>query len=386
MKIGVRQAAALFVGLLYAINPVAYGADVKGRLEGVKKRITQEKAGISKVQRKEKSVLGALEKIDTELDRRNRRLKNISLRETSIIGDLQETEKSLLRVSYSLQERRKLLKKRAEALYKWQRGGSPFILLNGGLTIGDLMRRKHYLELMLAKDQALLGELLSDLDREKGLKDKLAKSRKSLDRERMTLVRAKAAIRKEKDKKRVILNKLRGERKVRIRALKELEQAAGRLQNMMDHIGRQMTEKSAQSFPWEGFGALKGKLDYPIRGKVVGAFGITKHPEFSANLFRKGIDIEAPLGEEIKTVERGKVIFANRFSGYGKMMIVDHGKRYYTVYAHLLELLKQTGNSVAKGEPIALVGDSGSLKGARLYFEIRKDGKPLDPLPWFRKR
>jgi septal ring factor EnvC (AmiA/AmiB activator) len=116
------------------------------------------------------------------------------------------------------------------------------------------------------------------------------------------------------------------------------------------------------------------------------AFGKVKHPEFSAELFRKGIDIEAPYGEQIRAVEGGRVIFADRFPGYGKMMVVDHGDRYYTVYAHLSELLKKNGETVRKGEPIALVGDSDSLAGARLYFEIRKDGKPLDPVPWFKKQ
>ncbi|MGH7829080.1 MAG: murein hydrolase activator EnvC family protein, partial [Candidatus Binatia bacterium] len=73
------------------------------------------------------------------------------------------------------------------------------------------------------------------------------------------------------------------------------------------------------------------------------------------------------------------------FSGYGRMIIIDHGERYYTLYAHLSELFKKNGQSVQRGEPIARVGDSDSLRGARLYFEIRKDGKPLDPLAWLQK-
>jgi septal ring factor EnvC (AmiA/AmiB activator) len=100
-------------------------------------------------------------------------------------------------------------------------------------------------------------------------------------------------------------------------------------------------------------------------------------------VFRNGIDIEAPAGEVIKAVEKGKVVFADRFSGYGKMLIIDHGARYYSVYAHLSEFLKKMGDTVKRGEAIALVGDSDSLAGAELYFEMRKDGKSIDPLPWF---
>jgi septal ring factor EnvC (AmiA/AmiB activator) len=80
------------------------------------------------------------------------------------------------------------------------------------------------------------------------------------------------------------------------------------------------------------------------------------------------------------------VIFADRFSGYGKMVIIDHGQRYYTVYAHLSEILKSAGQAVQRGEAIGQVGDSDSLRGARLYFEIRKDGKPIDPVSWLKKR
>ena len=77
------------------------------------------------------------------------------------------------------------------------------------------------------------------------------------------------------------------------------------------------------------------------------------------------------------------MVFARNFFGYGKMIIIDHGERYHTVYAHLADLLKKLGEVVDRGEPIALLGESGSLAGPRLYFEIRRSGKPVNPLPWF---
>jgi len=386
MRLTLLKSLFLGVGLLFLMGEVVCAGDVEGELKGIKKRIKKEKQGITKVQREEGSVLQALEKVDRDLNRKNKKLKAISSRLDSILRGLQKTEVKLKSAGLSLQQRRKLLRKRARALYKWQRGGSPFILLNGGGSVGDLMRRRRYLELMLAKDRDLLENLLKDSAQKKALKRELAVKKNHVDRERKALVKAKESIRKERRNKRRMLARLRGEKEIRNRALKELEQAAHRLQKMIDEIGRRTTVKPTEAYPWRGFGARRGRLDYPIRGKVVGGFGATRHPEFSEDLFRKGIDIEAPLGEEIRTVERGRVIFADQFSGYGKMIIVDHGKRYYTIYAHLSELLKGAGETVRRGEPIALVGDSGSLKGARLYFEIRKDGKPLNPLSWFRKR
>ncbi|MGH9821300.1 MAG: murein hydrolase activator EnvC family protein, partial [Pyrinomonadaceae bacterium] len=182
-----------------------------------------------------------------------------------------------------------------------------------------------------------------------------------------------------------LLASLRQEKETRVRTLKELEQAALRLQKMIDEIARRSATKPREAPSGKGLEAMRGKLDWPVRGQVIASFGKTKHREFSTEVFRNGLDIEAPVGAEIKAVEKGKVVFADRFSGYGKMLIIDHGERYYTVYAHLSEFLKKTGDWVQRGEAVALVGDTDSLAGAKLYFEMRKDGKSIDPTPWFRR-
>ncbi|MFQ5850731.1 MAG: murein hydrolase activator EnvC family protein [Candidatus Binatia bacterium] len=371
-------------GLFFLLCQGIYAADVGRELEGLKRRIRKERQGFVRVQRMEGSVLQGLEEIEEELDRNNKKLKLINSRLESILLDLQRKEGKVQLLSLSLRERRKFLKERVRALYKWRRGGSPLMLFNGH-SVADLLRRKRYLELMLAKDQDLLENLIRESAQQEVLKKELAVKRKDLDRERKALVEVKALIRREREKKREILARLHREKKSRERALKELEQAALRLQKMMDGIGRKSLVKAVEAYPREDFASVKGRLEYPVRGRVVGGFGMTRHPEFSAKVFRKGIDIEAPQGEQISAVERGRVMFADRFSGYGKMIIIDHGGRYYTIYAHLSDLLKEVGETVRKGEAIALVGDSGSLRGSRLYFEIRKDGKALDPLPWFRK-
>ncbi len=372
------------VGLLLLLSQVIYGADREKDLEGIKKKIKKEKQGIIKVKEEEGSVLQSLEKIEKRLEGQISRLKGINASFKAISLDLQKREREEELLSLSLRVRRRLFKKRARALYKWQRGGSPFILLNGGGSVTDLMRRKRYLELMLVKDRELVDNLHSESAEQQALKKALVDKRKNLDRQKSALLKVKGSIRQERKKKRQILARLKREKKIRTRALKELEQAALRLQKMMNEIVRKPMVKPVKAYRGKGFAAVKGRLPYPVRGKVVGGFGKTSHPEFPAEVFRKGIDIEAPLGEEIKAVETGRVIFAGRFSGYGKMIIIDHGERYYTVYAHLSEILKKPGESAQKGESIALVGDSGSLQGARLYFEIRKDGQPLDPLRWFR--
>jgi septal ring factor EnvC (AmiA/AmiB activator) len=366
--------------------PVVRPAAVDKELEGIKKKMEKERQGISKVQKQESSVLQRLGRIEEALDSRNKELKAVNAKLDSLSAELQKKEAEIKRLNTSLDKRKELLKKRVLALYKWQRGGSPFILLNGGSSLNDLIRQKHYLESVLAYDQQLVSSLSEESAKQQALKAELAQKKKDIDGQRNSLVGIKESIRVEREKKKEVLVSLRQEKEARTRALKELEQAAQRLQKMMDEISRRALAPGKEPSAGAGLEAMRGKLDYPVRGAVMGSFGKVKHPEFSGELFRKGIDIEAPYGEEIKAVDAGKVVFADRFSGYGKMMIIDHGQRYYTVYAHLSELLKKNGESVRRGEPIALVGDSDSLAGARLYFEIRKDGKPVDPLPWFKRK
>ena len=111
-------------------------------------------------------------------------------------------------------------------------------------------------------------------------------------------------------------------------------------------------------------------------------FGPFKNPKFNVVNFRSGIDIQADKGEPIRAVFAGKVIYSDWFRGYGNMLIIDHGEHYYTVYAHLEETFKSKGDTVGSDEVVATVGDSGSLSGPLLYFEVRHHGKPLDPLQW----
>ncbi len=359
-------------------------AEGEKELEGIKRKIEAEQRGMSQVKKNEGTALGALEKMEQELEKKNRELKQISDRLENYHKNLQRTEAEIEEIHSSLRLRKDLLERRVRALYKWERSGGSWILLNGNLSAAEMIRRKHYLETTLAKDQELIGQYLSESAREDRLRKQVKQKSEELNGEKQALVKVKESIRSERSKKQEFLVALRKEKEAHAKALKELEQAAYRLQKMMDEMSRRALARSVPS--GTGFEAKRGTLDYPVRGEIVEGFGKTKHPDFSAEVFRKGVDIEAPLGDAVKAVEAGTVIFADRFSGYGKMVIVDHGQRYYTVYAHLAEILKGVGATVQKGETIASVGDSDSLKGPRLYFEIRKDGKALDPVTWLRKR
>jgi septal ring factor EnvC (AmiA/AmiB activator) len=131
-----------------------------------------------------------------------------------------------------------------------------------------------------------------------------------------------------------------------------------------------------------GFGALKGRLPWPVVGRVELGFGKVENPRFHTVTVQKGVDVRAPPGTAVRAVADGKVVYAGWLRGYGNLVILDHGDGYHTVVAHLGELERKMGEEVHQGEGLGPLGDTGSLKGAYVYFELRHHGVAVDPQVW----
>jgi septal ring factor EnvC (AmiA/AmiB activator) len=378
---------ALGLALCCLLAPRGVDAAGAGKdIEGIKRKIASEKQGLSQVQKREGSVLESLGQIENDLEKKNKELKTANNKLDAITREMARKQSEVEKILASIGQKRELLRRRAVALYRWTKGASPVTVLGGEATLGGFLQRARYLEVTIAFDRDLVERLGEEVERQETLRRELAHQQEELAGQRWTLSEAKESVRKEAEKKRQILASLRREKDTRARALKELEQAALRLQKMIDELSRKAAINKPQKPPaGAGLVVLRGKLEWPVRGAVTSAFGKSKHPEFAVEVFRKGIDIEAPLGQAIKVVEKGRVAFADRLTGYGRMVIVDHGERFFTVYAHLSEIFKKTGDEIGQGEVIGLVGDSDSLAGAKLYFEMRRDGRSIDPMPWLRQ-
>lgn len=131
----------------------------------------------------------------------------------------------------------------------------------------------------------------------------------------------------------------------------------------------------------------KGKLPWPVEGKIITRFGVQKHPQFKTITMNNGIEISPEkTGIIVKSIHPGKVVYADYFKGYGNLVIIDHGMTYYSLYGHCSDFLVKKGEFVKTQHAIAFVGDFGSLEGITLYFELRFKTKPLNPLQWLRGR
>ncbi len=129
-----------------------------------------------------------------------------------------------------------------------------------------------------------------------------------------------------------------------------------------------------------GLSKLKHKLSWPVKGRMLHRFGTRKQ----GYLKWKGVLITAPISRQVQTIHNGTVLFSDWLKGYGLLTVIDHGNGYMSLYAHNQTLLKSVGDRVETGEPIALIGQSGGLEQSGLYFEIRHQGKALNPKLWCR--
>jgi septal ring factor EnvC (AmiA/AmiB activator) len=169
-----------------------------------------------------------------------------------------------------------------------------------------------------------------------------------------------------------------------VQNLEELKASAEELQTLMKKLSGQAAALPFIPIPLSD---KKGRLPWPIEGTVATGFGIQRHARFNTAVMNNGIEIVLRKDNLIvQAVHPGKVAFADFLQGYGNLLILDHGLTFYTLYAHCAEFLVKLGDVVGGGQPLALAGDYGSLKGPTLYFEIRFRTQALNPLLWLKKK
>jgi septal ring factor EnvC (AmiA/AmiB activator) len=130
--------------------------------------------------------------------------------------------------------------------------------------------------------------------------------------------------------------------------------------------------------------AFRGSLPWPVAGRVRVPFGPRKHARFDTYTVHNGLEIEAPPETPVRAVHEGTVAYADRFHGYGSMVVLDHGGKHYSLYAHLGEVAVKLGERVAAGAVLGAAGEG--LEGPGVYFEMRFQGRAEDPTEWLKSR
>lgn len=186
------------------------------------------------------------------------------------------------------------------------------------------------------------------------------------------------ALDKARGERNTVLVSLQNEARTRSQALTRLNQQRAALEKLLAELRR-----AAARFPVESrspFGRLRGKLTWPVDGRVLARYGQTR-----AGAIRwDGVLLGTKRGAPVQAIYHGRVLYADWLAGLGLLVIVDHGDGYMSLYAHNDQLYRKVGERVTAGDVIAASGDSGGRAQPELYFEIRRNGRPQDPSPWFK--
>ena len=207
----------------------------------------------------------------------------------------------------------------------------------------------------------------------------IQQARSELEKSQQQLNSQKAKLDKDRGKRKKIISSLDTQLKKQGGSLVRLEDEALQLQNLINSIQEIFVDAPESDDSRKAFAELKGKLAWPVQGKLKKLYGKRKP---LSDLRWQGVVIEAPNGRQIRAVSHGRVAFADWLRGLGNLIIIDHGNSYLSLYGHNESLFKSAGEWVEVGDVIASIGNSGGQKNNGLYFEIRKKGKPQNPSGW----
>jgi len=354
----------------------------KDELKTLQKRIEGKKARIKETKIKEKKVVSELNRIEKDLSIKQQEYKSCAIKLKEERKKIEETNNEIKALQADVNKQEANLAHHLKTLYKLSRIDMSKVFFFSD-SFPELMRNQNYMIRMVVYNLDVINKYSETIEKVKQREKFLKTNQKKLIALAEKAGLAKKKIAHHKKKKAAILSRVRAEKELHLGALAELKQASRRLQALIDKLEKGIEVDDITGS--ESFSFYKKKLGFPVSGKVISYFGKNEDPEFSTISFNKGIEIVADEGSEIEAIFDGKVIYSDWFKGYGNIVIIDHGGGYYTISGHASDLFKKVGEQVNKGEAIGLVGDTGSLKGSNLYFEIRHHGQPLDPLNWLKK-
>jgi septal ring factor EnvC (AmiA/AmiB activator) len=365
-------------------------------LQGIRKEIKEKKLLLSKTRKVETQVSKELGKIERNLQEKEAGLVVLGRDLKEAEHQLDRTQREVEAVKIDAERKKQQIRVRLSALYKAGEMGNARMFFSSE-SFPQMVENLRYMRSVVENDRRLFAEYNEKIDRLRQLKANLERDVLRKEKIKTSIEAKKREVETEKKKKASYLVQVRADKKSYLASLKELEANARRLHAMVEKLEaksrKSYTRKNKPNvgggpqlpaIPDRGFGSLKGHLSMPAKGEVIGRFGRHKHPEFNSYTVSNGISIAASTGADIHAVSEGQVIFADYFKGYGNLLIVDHGGGFFSLYAHAAKIIKKVGSPVSRNEIVASVGDTDSTRGPMLYFEIRYQGKPVDPAPWFR--
>lgn len=356
---------------------------VEAQAADIQQRISRHASTVKSYTRKEEALIQGLNDIERSLNTTEKRIKALRQEITEATEGIQTNQSAVDEISLRMRSAEAYMERRLISLYKLQRLGKMQAIAAADSVYAFLIR-KNALEHILEADAEILDQYAHDRNEYLALNTRLtAQKSKKEALQAESRKQARLMIR-EKKRRSQLLAEIQSKKSLALAAIDALKTAAAALDGIIADM-QQQTKTRAEHKPARPFARKKGLLNMPVDGKIGNSFGPSRNDRFSNVVtFQSGIDILAERGDPFRAVSSGKVLYASWFKGYGNMLIINHGDNYYTLYAHAAELFKQKGDPVEQNEVVGTVGDTGSMTGHKLHFEIRHHGTPVNPKPWFK--
>ncbi|MEJ2686605.1 MAG: peptidoglycan DD-metalloendopeptidase family protein [Gammaproteobacteria bacterium] len=349
-------------------------------------------AQLRKLRSSIKALRDSLDKDRAKQSTLSRQLHTTEVRIAKLTGSLHDLSTALAQHRSRLQQLRKRradeqkaldhlragLARQVRAAYAMGRQEELKLILNqrDPATISRMLVYYRYIARARAKR---IGEVRHHLQR-------LAEVRQSINKETVQLTRLRDQrgderdrLQKERASRAAVLAHLKARIESKSDRLTHMTRNERRLQDLVRKLQKALADIPAQAGKQRPFRDLRGRLPWPVAGHLLARYGA---PREGSNLRWRGVFIASPPGQEVRAVARGRVAFADWLRGFGLLMIIDHGDGYMSLYGHNQALLKQVGDWVEAGEPVALTGDSGGVSHSGVYFELRSHGHTINPMRW----
>lgn len=354
------------------------------RLKRIEEQIKSVRNEINNLEKKESGYLETLHKIEKLLLATEKELQTIERDLELAHKEIKQAEDDFIIEKEKLKEKTRVLENKLREIYKHNRANYLVLLLSSE-NFSDFITRYRYLKNILSQDAKIISDIRQQMERIKNKKI-------SLENREEILSLLKKAVEKEKENiefstkaKKSIITKINSQKTAHLKSLEELEQSSLEIKNIIERIYQKQKQRETpqkRESPGITLKPKKGIFALPVQGKLISKYGRHKNTDFNTYTFNSGIDVSAPLGEVVRAAGLGEVIYTGSIKGYGQIIIIDHGGRTTTLYAHLSKILIDIGDKVKKGQILGQVGDSGGVSSPRLHFEVRVEGKPTDPMNW----
>jgi septal ring factor EnvC (AmiA/AmiB activator) len=359
-------------------------------LEETRRQARESREFANKLRGKETQALGQLKRTDRELSLTRNRLRTLLRKRQNLGQQLELTRSDLQNSIQSLSGARERLRHRLRSLYKFGPARDLEVLLSQQ-SFAQLLARWDFLLMVAEQDHQLMEEVRDRKQQVEALETRLQGHLSQIERTTRQTTGENKRLARLRDQRATQVQGIQTQRQAYEAAAAELERTARALQRLLVQLEQKRKAEANRARaegrepqPYSGdFAKGEGSLDWPVRGTLVGRFGPETHPRFGTTINNNGVDIAAQLGTPVHAVAKARVEYTSEdFASYGPIVILNHGDGFFTLYAHLSEILVAVGQEVTAGQILGRVGDTGSLKGSILHFEVRKGGAALNPEDW----